>query len=121
MIFNCYCDDEYFKNNCSQECDLCIYGKEMKPVVLAKDYGAQWYTYHGIKALLEDPNILNYISSTSLEEDLEWVYELENYFDLMYGERETWGDITSLKIELVPKECNFTVELVDGWETIILT
>lgn len=92
----------------------------LRPVILAKGYECQWYTLHKIKELLDDPVVLNFIETEiDFSESLEEAYILENYCDLMYGERECWGDVTQLKIETVPSEVDFNVEVVDGWETIV--
>ena len=92
----------------------------MKPVILSKVFNCQWYTHHRIKELLEDPVILNFIESRSNSDTLEWAYGIEDYCDNKYGVRETWGDVTTLCIEYIPEDMSYTVELINGWETIII-
>jgi len=90
----------------------------MKPVILSKEFECRWFTHHNIKALIEDPNVLNLIESRATTDSLSWAYDIEEYCDKTYGVRETWGDVTTLCIDYVPEDAHYTIKLINGWETI---
>jgi len=92
----------------------------MKPVIIAKQFDCQWYTHHGIKELLDDPIVVAIASSKDFSDTLDWAYAIEDYCDDRYGYRDTWGDTATIGIEYIPEGTDFTVENIDGWETIII-
>jgi hypothetical protein len=90
----------------------------MKPVILSKMFDCQWFTYHKVQKLLNDPTVIWYIMNKHKYDTLEWAYKIEEHCDKEFGFRETWGDVTTLGIEFVPTDSNVSVEFIDGWETI---
>ena len=91
----------------------------MKPVILSKEFDCQWFTHHKIRELLEDPIVIMYMESMEARSGtLEWAYNIEDYCDFKYGIRESWGDVTTLCIEYIEDNKDYTVELINGWETI---
>jgi hypothetical protein len=85
----------------------------MVAVVLSGDYGAGWFSWHGIEELLYDPVIVKMIET---KKDPE---EILKYCHDNYGE-EYFGGVDGLRIEWIPEGSEFIVYEYDGDEILWL-
>lgn len=108
--------------------DIFSIGDILKPVirdgkiaiVLAKGYGAQWYTFHKVPELVIDSAIVNTVDSKEYEEEkASYAASIEAYCDLMYGERPVWGDTMELCVKWVREDTCYNIQIIDGIEEVI--
>jgi hypothetical protein len=87
-------------------------------VIISNDFGTQWFTNHGVSALIFDPNVVKLIQNKSLNA-IQRGIQIENYCDKVYGARDYWGDSTNLKVSWVGPGGKFGIVYEDGWEYIV--
>ena len=79
-------------------------------VIFSPGYGAGWYTWNPIDALLFDPSIVQWVENG--EQD-----KIKNYMALKYPGVYT-GGLDTLEIEWIPEGTEFVIDEYDGSETI---
>ncbi len=77
-------------------------------VIFSFDFGAGWYSWHGIKELLFDPNVVKMI------EDGESPQE---YCEKLY--KDSYISSDSLAIAWIPEGTEFYINEYDGREEIV--
>jgi hypothetical protein len=83
-------------------------------VLFSPDFGAGWYSWHGVKELLFDRQLVGMVMEGVTSETIE-LYCREVYGDHYYG-----GATLGLEIAWVPSGTEFMVEDYDGAETVTL-
>ena len=86
----------------------------MVAVVLSGDYGAGWFSWHGIEKLLYDPVVVEMIER---KKDPK---EILKYCHDKYGNDAYFGGVEGLRIEWIPTGSEFIVYEYDGDETLWL-
>ena len=84
-------------------------------VLVSQGYGAGWYSWHGIKELLYDPNIVRILENPDEDED---AYTIERYCEETYGDDSYYGGVDGLVIVWVPEGTSFMIHEYDGSESI---
>ncbi len=83
-------------------------------VLVSAGFGAGWYSWHGIKELLFDPDIVKMI-------ELDWPNErILAHCEKFYGDDHYFGGVEGLSICWVPEGAKFRIDEYDGSETLIL-
>ena len=81
-------------------------------VIYSPGFGAGWYSWHRIEALLFDSSVVSWIESKELD-------KIESYLILKYPDVYI-GKFTQLQIKWVPVGYRFRIDEYDGNETIVL-
>lgn len=81
-------------------------------ILYSPGYGAGWFSWHGIEALLYDPMIVIMV------ENKEPAYKIENYIHEKYGDEPYTGGADSLKIAWLDEGIRFKIREYDGSESI---
>lgn len=81
-------------------------------VVYHPGYGAGWYTWHGIKEALFDPDLIDFIREEKFEEGQKYIEETYNLDGNVYKIKE-------LDIYKVMPGSKFLLLEYDGSETLI--
>jgi hypothetical protein len=93
-------------------------------VLVSEGYGAGWYTWHGIEALLFDPVIVGMVEtmSKSNNADFKATYDaIVKYAKEKYGDCHcSYSGIAGLIVEWAPVGEKFRIHEYDGSETLIL-
>lgn len=82
-------------------------------VLVSYGYGAGWYTWHGVEALLFDPKVVEMV----LEEAGETA--IVKYCEETYGTDNYYGGVDGLTVEFVTPGTKFRIEEYDGAETLV--
>ena len=80
-------------------------------VIISPGWGAGWYSWHGIEALMFDPNIVGMI------EDGADPYEIEKYCERLYGD-DHYFSCDELTIAWIPEGTEFIIHEYDGSECL---
>ena len=80
-------------------------------VIYSPGFGAGWYSWHGIEALLFDPNVVGMI------EDGADPYEIEKYCERRYG-TDHYFSCDDLAIAWIPEGTEFMIHEYDGSERL---
>lgn len=91
-------------------------------VLVSKGFGAGWYTWHGIEALLFDPVIVGMVEAmpNSSNDVFMATYDaIEQYTEEKYG-GYYYGGIADLTVKWVPVGAKFRIHEYDGSETLVL-
>lgn len=83
-------------------------------VLYSPEYGSGWYTKHKIEQLLYDYKVVEMVENKT---DYR---EIVSYCIEKYGKLNAYGGAFDLKVEYIPIGTEFTIEEIDGFETIIL-
>ena len=93
-------------------------------VVYAPGWGAGWYSWHGIEALLFDPSLVYMVEekekSKSPEEILNWIANIEDYCKQNYGDDNYYGGAEDLVVDWLPVGTEFQVSEYDGNESLMI-
>ena len=81
-------------------------------VLYSTDYGAGWYTWNGIQALLYDPGLVELVLNNASSSDIVEYCEKEWSIQLHGRPR--------LAVAWVPLGVRFRIEEYDGSETVML-
>jgi hypothetical protein len=82
-------------------------------VLVSAGFGAGWYSWHGIKELLFDPDIVKMI-------ELDWPNErILAHCEKFYGDDHYFGGVEGLSICWVPEGAKFRIDEYDGAETLV--
>jgi len=82
-------------------------------VLISPGFGAGWYTWHNVEALLYDPVVVNMLETGKSEHDIE------QYCNDTYGTSNYYGDINSLTVTWVPVGTRFYIHEYDGDESLV--
>lgn len=82
-------------------------------VIYSPGYGAGWYSWHGITALLFDPTVVEMI-----ERDAE-ATEIVEYCTTAYGD-ECYLAADDLAVAYVDTDDSFYIDEYDGAESVVL-
>lgn len=98
-------------------------------VLVSEGFGAGWYSWHGIEALLFDPVVVGMVESihnskgndfTTVSERLSTYYAIEEHAKEKYGKHYYYSGIDGLTVEWVPVGAKFRIHEYDGSETLVL-
>jgi hypothetical protein len=82
-------------------------------VLVSAEFGAGWYSWHGIPELLFDPHIIKML-------ELDWPRDtIINHCEKLYGEEHYYGAIDGLRIVWVDEGTKFRIDEYDGKETLV--
>ena len=83
-------------------------------VLVSHGYGAGWYTWHGVEALLHDPQIVDLVLAAAPQDQILALCRLK------YGSDHHYGGIDGLTVYWVPEGARFRIDEYDGAESLIL-
>lgn len=87
----------------------------MVAVLYSPGYGAGWYTWHSVEALVYDPVVVDMV----LRE--VHYHEIEQYCEGKYDDEYLYlGGASDLKVEWIPVGRRFIIQEYDGYESIML-
>lgn len=82
-------------------------------VLYAPNYGAGWYTWHGVEELLFDPAVVEMVEQDPMG-------DVEEYCNKTYGDEHYYGGAEDLTVRWIPVGAKFRIDEYDGYESIIL-
>ena len=82
-------------------------------VLVSPGFGAGWYSWHGIEALLFDPAVVELVESGA-ESSV-----IQQYCEELYGDEPYFGGAGDLIVEWVPVGARFRVHEYDGSESLV--
>ena len=82
-------------------------------VLVSPGFGAGWFSWHGIEALLFDPAVVELVESGA-ESSV-----IEQYCEELYGDEPYFGGAGDLIVEWVPVGARFRVHEYDGSESLV--
>lgn len=83
-------------------------------VLVSPGFGAGWYSWHNVEALLFDPQVVQLVDSHVDSS------EIESYCIQEYGYGPYYGGACDLVIEWVPVGARFRIAEYDGDESLVL-
>lgn len=96
------------------------YNEEGKVAILySPGYGAGWYSWHRIEALIFDPEIVKMILEHKDERPFLLNQKIINYCEATYGDSNYYGGADQLEIMFLEPGTPFYIEEYEGSETII--
>ena len=82
-------------------------------VIISSGFGAGWYSWHSIKELLFDPDVVKMI-------ELDWPSErILAHCEKFYGEDHYFGGVDGLCLCWIPEGTKFRIDEYDGSETLV--
>jgi hypothetical protein len=81
-------------------------------VIISPEYGAGWYTWHGVEELLYDPEVVRMIENGVDSQDIM------NYCNETYGENHYYGGATCLRLVWMDEGTEFKIDEYDGLESV---
>lgn len=82
-------------------------------VLVSPGFGAGWFSWHGIEALLFDPAVVELVESGADSS------VIEQYCEELYGDEPYFGGAGDLIVEWVPVGSRFRVHEYDGSESLV--
>lgn len=82
-------------------------------VLVSPGFGAGWFSWHGIEALLFDPAVVELVESGA-ESSV-----IQQYCEELYGDEPYFGGAGDLIVEWVPVGARFRVHEYDGSESLV--
>lgn len=82
-------------------------------VLVSPGFGAGWFSWHGIEALLFDPAVVELVESGA-EASV-----IEQYCEDRYGSDPYFGGAEDLVVQWVPVGARFRVHEYDGSESLV--
>lgn len=82
-------------------------------VLVSPGFGAGWYSWHGIEALLFDPAVVELVESGA-ESSV-----IQQYCEELYGDEPYFGGAGDLIVEWVPVGARFRIHEYDGSESLV--
>jgi hypothetical protein len=83
-------------------------------VLVSSGFGAGWYSWHSIEALLFDPVVVEMVEQGRLE-------EIEAYVNSQYPDESPYcGGVDGLGVHWVPVGARFRIDEYDGAESLVL-
>lgn len=83
-------------------------------VLVSPGYGAGWYSWHEVEALLFDPAVVQLVESHADSS------EIESYCIQEYGGGPYYGGARDLVVQWVPVGARFRIHEYDGDESLVL-
>lgn len=83
-------------------------------VLVSPGFGAGWFSWHGIEALLFDPAVVELVESGADSS------VIEQYCEELYGDEPYFGGAGDLIVEWVPVGARFRIHEYDGSESLVL-
>lgn len=83
-------------------------------VLVSPGFGAGWFSWHGIEALLFDPAVVELVESGA-EPSV-----IEQYCEDRYGSDPYFGGAGDLIVQWVPVGARFRIHEYDGSESLVL-
>ena len=83
-------------------------------VLVSPGFGAGWFSWHGIEALLFDPAVVELVESGA-EPSV-----IEQYCEEVYGDEHYYGGAGDLIVQWVPVGARFRIHEYDGSESLVL-
>jgi hypothetical protein len=83
-------------------------------VLVSPGFGAGWFSWHGIEALLFDPAVVELVKSGA-EASV-----IERYCEDQYGSDPYFGGAEDLIVQWVPVGSRFRIHEYDGSESLVL-
>lgn len=90
-------------------------------ILFSPGFGAGWYTWHGVDALLRDPEVVHLVECRSKAPEEERQYYTEKiveYCENTYGTDYYYGGADDLDIEWIELGDKFRITEYDGSEGI---
>lgn len=90
-------------------------------ILFSPGFGAGWYTWHGVDALLRDPEVVHLVECRSKAPEQERQYYTEKiieYCENTYGTDYYYGGADDLDIEWIELGDKFRITEYDGSEGI---
>lgn len=90
-------------------------------ILFSPGFGAGWYTWHGVDALLRDPEVVHLVECRSKAPEEERQYYTEKiveYCENTYGTDYYYGGADDLEIEWIELGDKFRITEYDGSEGI---
>lgn len=90
-------------------------------ILFSPGFGAGWYTWHGVDALLRDPEVVHLVECRSKAPEEERQYYTEKiveYCENTYGTDYYYGGAEDLEIEWIELGDKFRITEYDGSEGI---
>ena len=82
-------------------------------VLVSPGFGAGWFSWHGIEALLFDPAVVELVESGA-EASV-----IEQYCEEVYGSDPYYGGARDLVVQWVPVGARFRIHEYDGSESLV--
>lgn len=83
-------------------------------VLVSHGFGAGWYSWHHIEALVFDPIVVDMVETGRQD-------EIEGYVENKYPEEDPYcGGVDRLTVHWVPLGDRFRIDEYDGSETLVL-
>lgn len=82
-------------------------------VLVSPGFGAGWFSWHGIEALLFDPAVVELVESGA-ESSV-----IQQYCEELYGDEPYFGGAGDLIVEWVPVGARFRIHEYDGSESLV--
>lgn len=82
-------------------------------VLVSQGFGAGWFTWHGVEALLFDPKVIDMLESGQDGQDIV------RYCETTYGADSYYGGIDGLTVQWVPVGVRFYINEYDGSEVLV--
>ena len=82
-------------------------------VLVSPGFGAGWYSWHGVEALLYDPAVVDMVESGA---DVDAVVR---YCETTYDDVAYYGGVDQLAVAWVPVGTRFYIHEYDGAETVV--
>lgn len=83
-------------------------------VLYSPGFGAGWYSWHGIRELLFDPQVVDMVLDKTTPKTIE------HYCDRVYGENASYIGADNLKVVWIPQGYQFIIDEYDGNEILTL-
>jgi hypothetical protein len=82
-------------------------------VLISKGFGAGWYSWHKVKELIFDPDVVKMV-------ELDWPTEgIVTHCEKFYGSDNFYGGVNGLSIQWITEGKIFRIDEYDGSESII--
>lgn len=83
-------------------------------VLYSSDWGAGWYSWHGIRPLLFDPTVVEMVENNEPTE------KIKQYCRDTYGTNNCYDGADSLDVAYVDTDERFYIKEYDGLESVVL-
>jgi hypothetical protein len=83
-------------------------------VLVSHGYGAGWYTWHHVEALLYDPVVVHMVLNKASADDIV------SYCDKTHGSQHYYGGTEGLVVHWLPRGARFQIDEFDGAESLRL-
>lgn len=84
-------------------------------VLHTDDWGAGWYSWHGIEELLFDPEIVNMLENANKATVTE---EIQSHVEKKHGNDLYLGGVDNLTVVWIPEGTEFLIHEYDGYESV---